>query len=468
MNTVVPDAPAGRRTAPAPSPAPPPSPAPTGAATPSRTAPDRTDPDRTDPDRTDPDRSALDRAARRRDRRVYLHSHPVLFALLAATRRRPVVRLGRTVLVHDTEAYREALTRIPLDRTAPGTTGGAAARLTDGGLLFDQDGAEHRSARRVLAAGLDSAAVRRLRPHWLAVLAERVPAIADGPIDLVRLAQELSGVTAAALTGSPAAPHALAGAAARAAEAAARDHLPGPRPRRRTARASAARAADLAALLPDPLDTMVAVATVNTTVAALPRAAAWCADAGLWPSVDAATAPALAAELLRLTAPSPLLPRVAAEDAVLAGRRVRAGDRLILVARHAARAHRPEAAPGPGATQAVFGAGPHACPGAGLARVLLADLLLALAPYRPVVTRARADRRAALPGWAELTVRRTRTPTARADTARADAVAPTATVTPATTGPAVTVPPGPAPPAPAPTCPHAAAAALHRGDPRCG
>ncbi|MGW2548366.1 TetR family transcriptional regulator, partial [Kitasatospora sp. NPDC001574] len=109
-------------------------------------------------------------------------------------------RLGRSVLVHDTEAYREALTRIPLDRTAPGTTGGAAARLTDGGLLFDQDGAEHRSARRVLAGGLDSAAVRRLRPHWLAVLAGRVPAIADGPIDLVRLAQELSGVTAAALT----------------------------------------------------------------------------------------------------------------------------------------------------------------------------------------------------------------------------------------------------------------------------
>ncbi|MEE1828236.1 cytochrome P450 [Streptomyces sp. BE20] len=474
MKAVVPDAPAGRRTAPAPAPSPVPTgpdptgTAPTGVATPARTDPARTDPDRADPDRADLartalDRAALDRAARRRDRRVYLHSHPVLFALLAATRRRPVVRLGRTVLVHDTGAYREALTRIPLDRTAPGTTGGAAARLTDGGLLFDQDGAEHRSARRALAGGLDSAAVQRLRPHWLAVLAERVPTIADGPIDLVRLAQELAGVTAAALTGSPAAPHALAGAAARAAEATARDHLPGPRPRRRTAQASAARAADLAALLPDPLDTMVAVATVNTTVAALPRAAAWCADAGLWPSVDAAAAPALAAELLRLTAPSPLLPRVAAEDAVLAGRRVRAGDRLILVARHAARAHRPEAAPGPGATQAVFGAGPHACPGAGLARVLLADLLLALAPYRPVVTRARADRRAALPGWAELTVRRTRTPTARAD-----AAAPTATVTPATTTPAVTVPPGPAPPAPAPTCPHAAAAALHRGDPRCG
>ncbi len=351
---------------------------------------------------------ARHRAARRRDRRVYLRSHPLLFALLAATRRRPVARLGRTVLVHGAEAYREALTRIPLDRTAPGTTGGAAAELTSGGLLFDQDGAEHRTARRALAVELDASAVRRLRPHWRAVLTGRIPELADGDLELVSLARELAGVTASALTGATACPVALAGAAAEAAAAAARDHLPGPRPRE-AARTAAARAAELAALLPDPRDAMVAVAAVNTSVAALPRAAAWCADAGLWPAVDAPGAPALAAELLRLTAPSPLLPRVAAADAVLAGRRVRAGDRLILVARHAAGAHRTEPA-GPAAAQAVFGAGPHACPGAGVARALLAELLLALAPYRPVVVGARVDRRAALPGWAELTLRATRTP----------------------------------------------------------
>ncbi|SDT71228.1 Cytochrome P450 [Streptomyces sp. TLI_053] len=353
---------------------------------------------------------AAHRAARRRDRRVYLRSHPLLFALLAVTRRRPVVRLGRTVLVHDAEAFRTALTRIPLDRTAPGTTGGAAAELTSGGLLFDQDGAEHRAARRALAVELDASAVDRLRPSWQAVLTARIPGLADGDLELVSVAKELAGVTAAALTGAAACPARLAGAAAAAAAAAARDHLPGPRPPG-TARTAAARAAGLAALLPDPRDAMVAVATVNTSVAALPRAAAWCADAGLWASADAAGAPALAAELLRLTAPSPLLPRVAAADAVLAGRRVRAGDRLVLVARHAAGAHRPAPSPGPAADQAVFGAGPHACPGAGVARALLTELLLALAPYRPVVVRARADRRAALPGWAELTLRATRIPT---------------------------------------------------------
>ncbi|MGW4898256.1 hypothetical protein ACWEQL_39350, partial [Kitasatospora sp. NPDC004240] len=165
---------------------------------------------------------AASRAARRRDRRVYLRGHPVLFALLCATRRRPVLRLGRTVLVHDPDAYREVLTRVPLDRTAPGTTGGAAAGLTDGGLLFDQDGGEHRAARRALAGELNASGLERLRPLWQAVLAERVPALAHGDLELVSLARELAGVTTAALTGCPAGPHELARAAAEAAAAAAR------------------------------------------------------------------------------------------------------------------------------------------------------------------------------------------------------------------------------------------------------
>ncbi|MFD0256652.1 hypothetical protein ACFVH7_00005, partial [Kitasatospora indigofera] len=197
------------------------------------------------------------RTARRRDRRVYLRSHPVLFALLAATRRRPVVRIGRTVLVHGTEAYREVLTRVPLDRTAAGTTGGAAARLTDGGLLFDQDGAGHRAARRALSADLGSGAVARLRPLWQGVIDERLavldqagptrdgrprdgratvglpavdPPTVDPPtVDLVELARELAGVTTAALTACAADPLVLARAAADAAAATARDHLPGPR-----------------------------------------------------------------------------------------------------------------------------------------------------------------------------------------------------------------------------------------------
>ncbi|THA85422.1 cytochrome P450 [Streptomyces sp. A0592] len=409
--------------------------------------------------------------ARRRDRRVYLGGHPLLFGLLAATRGRPVRRIGGTLLVHGAEAYREALTRLPLDRTAAGTTGGAArsALAGGGGVLFDQEGGEHRVGRRDLAAGLGAAGVEELRARWQPLLVRRLEPLArGGEVDLVELARELSGTVVCALLGSGSDPCEVARAAAEAAAASVRSHLPGPR--RPGAEAAAARAAGrLGDLLgggrgapaaagagsavsgardggagedrlaadrrstarhgcgpdtperagmrghgPGPaggaLAAMVAVAAVNTTVAALPRAVAWCADAGLWEQAgDAALRPALAAELLRVTAASPLLPRVAAADGTVGGCPVRAGNRLLLVARHAADAHRrdPDAlGPAePALSRLVFGAGAHACPGARLASVQLADVLAALAPYRPVVTRARVDRGAALPGWRTLCVR---------------------------------------------------------------
>ena len=78
--------------------------------------------------------------ARRRDRRVYLASHPFIFGLLVSTRARPVTRLGRTVLVQSPDAYVEALTRLPLDRAAARTTGGLAREFVSDGVLFDQDG----------------------------------------------------------------------------------------------------------------------------------------------------------------------------------------------------------------------------------------------------------------------------------------------------------------------------------------
>ncbi|KUN02834.1 cytochrome [Streptomyces yokosukanensis] len=364
------------------------------------------------------------RAARRRDRRVYTRSHPVLFTLLALARHRPVTRLGGTLLVHGGDAYRHALTRVPLDRTAAGTTGGAARELAAGGALFDQEGTGHRAARRAVSEGLGAAGVERLRPVWREVLTRcPAPLAAGRTLDLVPVARELAGATVRALLGTGGDPQAVAEAAARAAAAAVRDHLPGPRPPG-AGRAAATATARLAALLTEDapgesgegaLRAILAVAAVNTTVAALPRAVAWCADAALWDqAADDRLRPALVDELLRVIAPSPLLPRAAAADAVLDGCPVRAGDRLILVARHAARAHTdpPDAcAPAPPTVAGlVFGAGPHACPGARLARAQLDDTLAALAPYRPGVVRARVDRSAALPGWRSLTVRATTSP----------------------------------------------------------
>lgn len=370
--------------------------------------------------------------ARRRDRRVYLRAHPFLFALLAAGRGRPVRRLGRTVLVHDADAYREVLTRLPLDRTAPGTTGGAArsalgaADAGGAGVLFDQDGGAHRALRRGLARDLGTAGVEELRAVWRPLIERRLePLAAGGTVDVVALARELSGTVVCALLRSPASPGEVAAAAAEVAAVSVRGELPGPP--RPGARAAVARAtARLRELLGDSggsaadgaLSAMVAVAAVNTTVAALPRAAAWCADAGLWDqAADATLRRSLAGELLRVTAASPLLPRVAAADGTAGGCPVRAGDRLLLVARHAVGAHTrdPDAlcpAP-PAVARLVFGAGPHTCPGAGLAGALLEDLLAALAPYRPAVVRARVDRGAALPGWRTLTLRATASRDAR-------------------------------------------------------
>ncbi|MEU6867172.1 cytochrome P450 [Streptomyces sp. NPDC046876] len=377
---------------------------------------------------------------------MYLRSHPVLFALLAATRGRGVRRLGRTVLVHDAGAYREALTRLPLDRTAAGTTGGAArealagAGAPGGGVLFDQEGSGHRADRRGLAGGLGAAGVEELRTLWRPLLERRLAPLAHGgEVDLAALARELSGTVVCALLDSPADPAEVARACAEAASASIRSHLPGP-PRPGAAARAAETARTLRALLsptgvgaPDAcpvagrsggaaaraaegqgwdgaLAAMVAVAAVNTSVAAVPRAAAWCADAGWWgQAADPRVLPRLVDELLRVTAASPVLPRVAAADGRVGGCPVRAGDRLLLVARHAAGAHRrdPDALDPAVAADArlVFGAGPHACPGARLARAQLADVLAALAPYRPRVVRARVDRRAALPGWRVLTVR---------------------------------------------------------------
>ncbi|MDD9379577.1 hypothetical protein M8Z33_23550 [Streptomyces sp. ZAF1911] len=153
---------------------------------------------------TKPATKAATRAAtkaRRRDRRVYLRSHPLLFALLAATRGRPVRRLGGgTLLVHSTAAYREALTRLPLDRTAPGTTGGAARAARVEGVLFDQEGSGHRAGRRELAELLGASGTRELRAVWHPLLLRRLAPLAlGGTVDLVPLARELAGSVVHAL-----------------------------------------------------------------------------------------------------------------------------------------------------------------------------------------------------------------------------------------------------------------------------
>ena len=338
--------------------------------------------------------------ARRRDRRVYLASHPFLFALLSLTRGAPTRRLGRTTLVHGEQEYRQVLTTVPLDRRATGTTGAMAREAGAESLLFDQEGDDHRRARQTVADGLGASGVERLRPVWTRYLDEAVGVLAGGHrVDVVELAAAMSGATAAALLSIDADPLELARTARDAAAEAARQHTPGWRRRTENRAASL-----LLRQTGTGLGAMLAVAAVNTTVAGIPRAVAWCADAALWTDVS----PELCAELLRVVAPTPLLPRVAAADATLGSRAVRAGDHLVLVTRHAVAADRrdPDVAhpAAPQVASLVFGAGAHTCPGARLARMQLLDTLRALAPLRPMVVTARADRRAALPSWRRLEI----------------------------------------------------------------
>jgi len=202
-------------------------------------------------------------AGRRRDRRVYLAGHPLLFGLMAATRGRPVLRVGRTLVVHGADAYLAALTRVPLDRTAAGTTGGAVDRLAGAGGLFDQGGAEHRRARRDLGEMFGTAGVERLRPVWNSLIEDRLKPLADGAaVDLVPVAAELAGRTAAELLGLDADPIELAAAAQETGATAAKAHLPG---RRRSGKAASEAAGRLVALTGSTLRRGLATTTSGRT-----------------------------------------------------------------------------------------------------------------------------------------------------------------------------------------------------------
>lgn len=348
--------------------------------------------------------------ARRRDRQVYTAAHPALFALLSAVRRRPVQRLGSRVVVSGYDEVRAVLTKVPLDRTDERTTGGAIRKHEGEGALFDQSGSEHRASRRALAERLTFRGILDLKRHYRPVLDDAVDALRAGAeVDVCGLADAVSGRTVAALLGLELAPGEgaeLARAARRTAASAAASELPSLRPtpyRDHLADAFGGRV--------DPLGKMLALAAVTTTYATLPRAVAWVADEGWWDDCrDDARRAVLVDELLRVLAPTPLLPRVAAGPATVGGHRVTPDDQLLLVVRHAVDAHRRDPSvddPAPTAvSRLVFGAGPHACPGAALARAQLDDTLAILALQAPRVVRSVPDRGAALPAWRELVVAR--------------------------------------------------------------
>jgi len=116
-------------------------------------------------------------------------------------------------------------------------------------------------------------------------------------------------------------------------------------------------------------------------------------------------------EGLRVTSPASVIGRGVAADVDLAGRRLRAGERVMILTWAANVASGPFRADRPyvrETRQLWFGAGRHLCLGAALARAEIAALLHTLyddgAPLR-VVSR-RASRRVLVPGYDELVVAR--------------------------------------------------------------
>ncbi len=163
------------------------------------------------------------------------------------------------------------------------------------------------------------------------------------------------------------------------------------------------------------------LAGTETTATSLSRIVNFLIETEQWQLVAARRdlLPAAILEGLRLTTPVPLLTRHVAEDTVLGGKRLRAGDRLIVCLATSLRSRALGATahdfdlsrkPPPALANLAFGHGPHFCLGAALARRALHEALTMLLDAGPLtITRRRSARRVMLPSYAVLEVRRAAT-----------------------------------------------------------
>jgi cytochrome P450 len=373
----------------------------------------------------------------RRDRKVYL-SHPVAFSLLRALSGLHHLRIGRIVIVNDLDLIRGVLTEVELDRTAVATTGSdlLGSIEIESGIPFASD---ERDLPSVAAKRLGHSGIAELQPLWRAQLdTAQQTLLAGGRVDVVQVARNMSAASACHLLGIDPDRDALIDAVLSAARESVDRQLVASRPRAKVTVAQVHPTVALIAgmmqpvgsgLLNDLLDSgrdpdlvrgagvAFALAAVATTVASVPRATALASDLGLWNEIleshsNGRELATLSEQMLRYAAPTGMIPRVAAQNATVetpAGvvLKVRAGDRLLLVATNAARhgAGLPgESFASAAQTRIVFGAGPRACPGASIARAQVALALEVLAPTRPQIVQAVPDRRAALPSWKHLIV----------------------------------------------------------------
>ncbi|WP_018655458.1 cytochrome P450 [Actinomadura flavalba] len=160
------------------------------------------------------------------------------------------------------------------------------------------------------------------------------------------------------------------------------------------------------------LATLLVIAGTETGASGTSRTVALLHDTGGQHALlaDPSLRPDAVREGLRVAAPAPIIGRHVARDTVLAGRAVRAGDRVVLLVRHATNLagpfdlHRP---PPPETRQLWFGAGRHLCLGAAVARHQITAMLETVhADGRPYEITSRTPARNVLvPAYKRLLVR---------------------------------------------------------------
>jgi cytochrome P450 len=160
------------------------------------------------------------------------------------------------------------------------------------------------------------------------------------------------------------------------------------------------------------LATLLMVAGTETAASAMARTVALLHDTGAQHRLHAE--PSLLADAvregLRVTTPAPVIGRAVAADVTVAGRRLRAGERVLMLtwtANNAAGGFDLDRGYLPDQRQLWFGAGRHLCLGAPVARAEIGGLLRTLLdtgrPWR--IDGRRYRRRVLIPSYASLPVR---------------------------------------------------------------